>query len=96
MAEITDATNAGIAFSYMPIAWSIGATLGPMIGGMLANPYKRFGDGGRNAYWSSEWWRAHPYFLACAVPASFSLMMVLLNWMLLKEVSDISTLSVMD
>lgn len=89
VAEITDATNAGVAFSYMPIAWSIGATMGPMLGGMLANPYRRFGEGGLNAFWSTDWWKLHPYFLACAIPASFSLLMMITSWMFLKEVSSL-------
>ncbi|KAJ6570067.1 major facilitator superfamily multidrug-resistance, DHA1 sub-family [Mycena vulgaris] len=40
--EIADPTNIADIFSMMPIVWSIGSTMGPLIGGMLANPAARW------------------------------------------------------
>ncbi|PFH48648.1 hypothetical protein AMATHDRAFT_76628 [Amanita thiersii Skay4041] len=42
MMELTDTTNIARAYVYIPIAWSTGATLGPMIGGSLSRPVERF------------------------------------------------------
>ncbi|KAF7986457.1 hypothetical protein HWV62_31231 [Athelia sp. TMB] len=38
IAEITDASNMAEAFAYLPMVWAAGATLGPLIGGVLAQP----------------------------------------------------------
>ncbi|KAF4614265.1 hypothetical protein D9613_008002 [Agrocybe pediades] len=42
VAEMTDDSNISTAYAYMPLAWNTGGTLGPMIGGWLYNPAKRF------------------------------------------------------
>ncbi|KAF7327420.1 Major facilitator superfamily multidrug-resistance DHA1 sub-family [Mycena kentingensis (nom. inval.)] len=42
IAEMTDATNIAAAYAYMPLAWSTGSILGPMIGGFLAHPTESF------------------------------------------------------
>ncbi|EKM57753.1 uncharacterized protein PHACADRAFT_158787 [Phanerochaete carnosa HHB-10118-sp] len=81
IAEITDSTNLPQAYSYLPIAWSTGGTLGPMIGGFLSRPVDRFPD----IFGGSRFLREYPYFLACAVPATFSAFACLVTLLFLRE-----------
>src|ERR1700733_7192881 len=82
MAELSDSTNAAQAFSYMPIAWSAGATFGPLIGGQLANPAERFpglfGDVGLL--------RHYPYVMVMAFPALAALGVAAWTYRYVKEV----------
>jgi len=89
MAEMTDATNISQAYAYMPIAWSTGGVLGPMIGGALANPAKQF----PHLFGDNEFLKKYPYFLPCAVPATFSAIAWLVTFMYLKETVQAPTLS---
>ncbi|KAI0925935.1 hypothetical protein AcW1_008233 [Taiwanofungus camphoratus] len=81
MAEITDSTNIAQAYAYLPLAWMTGGTLGPMIGGSLSRPYERF----PSLFGHSEFLKKYPYFLACAVPATFSAIAFLVTIFFLKE-----------
>ncbi|KAF8434115.1 major facilitator superfamily domain-containing protein [Boletus edulis BED1] len=81
MAEITDATNLPQAYAYMPIAWSSGATLGPYIGGSLSNPVDRF----PGVFGNWDFFKTYPYFLACAVPATFTALSWFVTIFFLKE-----------
>ncbi|KAF8969121.1 major facilitator superfamily multidrug-resistance, DHA1 sub-family [Flammula alnicola] len=68
IAEITDSSNRGDAYAFVTLIWSIGQTTGPLIGGVLSNPAKRWPDTlGRISYL-----RTHPYFLPCAVAETLS------------------------
>ncbi|KIK91599.1 hypothetical protein PAXRUDRAFT_149153 [Paxillus rubicundulus Ve08.2h10] len=81
MVEITDSTNLAQAYAYMPIAWSSGASLGPLIGGSLSRPADRFPD----VFGHSDFLKKYPYFLACAVPATFSALAWVVIFFFLKE-----------
>ncbi|KAI0346548.1 member of major facilitator multidrug-resistance DHA1 sub-family [Trametopsis cervina] len=81
IAEITDSTNLAQAYSYLPISWSTGGTLGPIIGGFLSRPVERFPD----TFGHSEFLKEYPYFLACAVPATFSAVAWLVSLLFLHE-----------
>ncbi|KAH7912793.1 major facilitator superfamily domain-containing protein [Hygrophoropsis aurantiaca] len=81
MVEITDSTNLAQAYAYMPIAWSSGGTLGPLIGGALSRPADRF----PNVFGHLAFFKEYPYFLACAVPATFSAIAWLVTFLFLKE-----------
>ncbi|KAF4596671.1 hypothetical protein EYR38_008059 [Pleurotus pulmonarius] len=74
-------SNHGQAYAYFPIAWSTGATLGPMIGGSFSHPVERFPA----LFGASEFLKSHPYFLPCAVPATFAIVAWLVTFFLLKE-----------
>lgn len=82
LAELTDSTNEARAFSLLPIIWTLGSSLGPMLGGLLANPAERypytFGD--------IELFREYKYLLPCFVAGAFPLFGALLGWLFLKEV----------
>ncbi|KAF8501373.1 member of major facilitator superfamily multidrug-resistance, DHA1 sub-family [Russula emetica] len=81
VAEITDPTNIPQVYAYMPIAWSFGGALGPMIGGSLSRPTERFPD----IFGNSEFLRNYPYFLPCAVSATFSAFAWFLTFVFLRE-----------
>ncbi|TCD61847.1 hypothetical protein EIP91_007837 [Steccherinum ochraceum] len=80
MAELTDSTNIAQAFALIPIVWSAGATVGPFMGGTLANPHEQWPE-----IFSHPFWREYPYFLPCAASAVFSLVVFVLVAVLLKE-----------
>ncbi|KAI0059266.1 MFS general substrate transporter [Artomyces pyxidatus] len=81
VAEITDSTNLAQVYAYMPISWATGGTLGPIIGGTLSRPAERFPD----TFGDSAFMKKYPYFLACAVPATFSAIAWLITFVFLKE-----------
>jgi MFS family permease len=81
MAEITDSTNLAQAYAYMPIAWSSGGALGPLIGGLLSRPADRF----PNTFGHLQFMKTYPYFLACAVPATFSILAWVVMFLFLQE-----------
>ncbi|KAG5653633.1 hypothetical protein H0H81_011735 [Sphagnurus paluster] len=65
MAELTDSTNIADAFAMIPLMWSFGSTIGPIVGGILSEPAKTWPD----LFGSSLFFRQYPYFLPCAVAA---------------------------
>ncbi|KIY43434.1 MFS general substrate transporter [Fistulina hepatica ATCC 64428] len=81
MAEMTDNTNIALAYSFMPLAWTLGGTLGPVIGGMLSRPADRF----PSLFGNSAFHKEFPYFLPCAVPATFSALAWLIVYTRLRE-----------
>ncbi|KAG1905235.1 major facilitator superfamily domain-containing protein [Suillus fuscotomentosus] len=81
MVELTDSTNLAQAYAYMPIAWSSGGAIGPLIGGSLSRPADRF----PNIFGHSQFMKTYPYFLACAVPATFSVLAWIVTFLFLQE-----------
>lgn len=81
VAEITDPTNLPLVYAYMPVSWSTGSTLGPMIGGALSRPAERY----PYTFGNSEFLKKYPYFLPCAVSATFSALAWVLALVFLKE-----------
>ncbi|KAJ7746327.1 member of major facilitator superfamily multidrug-resistance, DHA1 sub-family [Mycena metata] len=81
IAEMTDSTNIAQAYAVMPISWSTGVILGPVIGGFLAKPAERF----PSIFGNNEFLKTHAYFLPCAIPATFSLVAWLVTFLFLKE-----------
>ncbi|KAG1738419.1 major facilitator superfamily domain-containing protein [Suillus paluster] len=80
MGELTDSTNMAQGFALIPITWSLGATMGPMIGGTLEHPQYHFPNLFRGAFWSQ-----FPYFLPSAVAAAFAVASFLTILFFLKE-----------
>lgn len=56
-----------------------------MIGGFLSRPTDRFPD----IFGGYQFLKDYPYFLACAVPATFSAIACLVTLLCLKEVSTL-------
>ncbi|KAF7323569.1 Protein ZINC INDUCED FACILITATOR-LIKE 1 [Mycena kentingensis (nom. inval.)] len=79
MAEMSDSTNLAQAMSFIPIAWSSGTTLGPILGGLLSAPSiaERF---------QIDLLKRHPYFLPCAAVGLICFGIFLLGFVGLKEV----------
>ncbi|KAG9225176.1 hypothetical protein CCMSSC00406_0007413 [Pleurotus cornucopiae] len=69
MGELTTPANRAQGFALMPVVWSAGATLGPLIGGGLSKPYDRFPPS--LSVFHAQFWKDHPYFLPCAAVALF-------------------------
>ncbi|KAF8326380.1 major facilitator superfamily domain-containing protein [Cantharellus anzutake] len=65
MGDVTDSTNQARAFSFIPLCWTIGSTIAPLIGGFLSHPERRFPDRFKN----SQYFLDHPYALPCFVAA---------------------------
>ncbi|KAI0828037.1 MFS general substrate transporter [Trametes gibbosa] len=78
--EITDETNITQGFACLPIAWSVGSTVGLLIGGQLARPHDRWPDA-----FSHPFWLQYPYFLPCTASAAFSVFTFIVTAIFLKE-----------
>ncbi|PFH47258.1 hypothetical protein AMATHDRAFT_152581 [Amanita thiersii Skay4041] len=81
MTELTDSTNIARAYTYIPIASSTGSTLGPIIGGSLSRPAEQFPI----LFGNNEFLKKYPYFLPCAVPATYAVVAWLVTFAFLKE-----------
>jgi len=81
VADITDSTNIAYAYAYLPISWSTGQAIGPAIGGYFSNPTEQFPD----LFGHIAFLKEYPYFLACAIPATFSAIAWLVTLVFLKE-----------
>ncbi|KAF8637710.1 hypothetical protein AX17_002632, partial [Amanita inopinata Kibby_2008] len=60
--EITDSTNRAGGAAWGMVSWSIGGSVGALIGGNLANPSSRF-----PSVFKGDFWKQYPYFLPCFV-----------------------------
>ncbi|KAG8990464.1 hypothetical protein FRB94_000283 [Tulasnella sp. JGI-2019a] len=61
LGEVTDETNIAEGFALLPVVWSAGATIGPLMGGYLSRPHDKFPE-----VFQSPFWETYPYFLPCA------------------------------
>ncbi|PFH48483.1 hypothetical protein AMATHDRAFT_149852 [Amanita thiersii Skay4041] len=79
--QMTDETNIADAFAQTPLMWSLGVTLGPIMGGFLSQPAIRWPDSlGKLIYL-----RQHPYFLPCLASATGALLIFLIAFIGLPE-----------
>jgi hypothetical protein len=81
LGALFDETNMAYVYAYLPIAWSTGTTLGPLIGGGLSWPTRRFPD----TFGGSKFLAEYPYFLPCAVPATFAALAWGVSYVWLEE-----------
>ncbi|KAJ7163892.1 major facilitator superfamily domain-containing protein [Mycena crocata] len=81
MAEISDSTNIAEIYALLPFMWTVGVTIGPFIGGTLANPAARFPDtaGKINIL------REFPYLLPCATAGALAFGAFVFGFFGLKE-----------
>src|ERR1700761_919114 len=86
MADITDSTNIAQAFSYFPIAWATGSTIGPLLSAVLIHPAERF----PKLFGSWTFFKTFPYFLACIIPSVYAFVAVLVTHYFLREVRVIN------
>ncbi|KAF9259197.1 MFS general substrate transporter [Marasmius fiardii PR-910] len=81
LAELSDKTNRADAFALISVAWTSGSTLGPVIGGLLADPVTRWPD----TFGKISFFVDYPYFLPCAVAGLFALLAFIFALFGLKE-----------
>ncbi|KAG9118716.1 hypothetical protein FRC07_006640 [Ceratobasidium sp. 392] len=81
LGEITDETNQGTAFAYLPLCWSIGALIAPALGGFLSHPAERY----PSIFGSSPLLRQYPYLLPCLAGAGLSAMGLIAAVLFLEE-----------
>ncbi|KAK7059784.1 protein zinc induced facilitator-LIKE 1 [Favolaschia claudopus] len=86
VAELADSTNLAQVSSFISLGWSTGSTLGPIIGGLLANPEERW----PNSFGKLQILRDNPYLLPCAAVAFMCLGISLLGLVGLKETSPMA------
>ncbi|GAA5983821.1 hypothetical protein JCM5350_007560 [Sporobolomyces pararoseus] len=86
MGEITDETNQARAFSFLPLAWSLGSVIGPLLGGYLSHPAERFPQ-----FFDFPFFRENPYVLPCLVGALFPFLGAIVGFFFLEETLKPST-----
>ncbi|KAH7885550.1 major facilitator superfamily domain-containing protein [Phlebopus sp. FC_14] len=80
LGDLTDSTNMAQGFALMPLAWSLGNTVGPVLGGTLARPQDHF-----PAVFSDPFWEQFPYFLPCGIAAAYAVLTFTLVLFFLRE-----------
>ncbi|CAE6466361.1 unnamed protein product [Rhizoctonia solani] len=80
LAEITDETNQGAAFAYLPLCWSLGSLLAPALGGFLSHPAEH-----HPSVFGFELFRRYPYLLPCLAGAAFSTIGLIAGVLFLEE-----------
>ncbi|KAL8289976.1 hypothetical protein RQP46_002915 [Phenoliferia psychrophenolica] len=81
LGEITDDSNQGRAFSFLPLAWSLGSIIGPIIGGYLSNPATNYPA----VFGHIQFFISYPYALPCLIGALFPLAGTLAGFFMLEE-----------
>ncbi|GAA5865394.1 hypothetical protein JCM3774_005622 [Rhodotorula dairenensis] len=81
LGEITDESNQARAFSFLPLAWSLGSVIGPLLGGYLSHPAEQF----PSVFGHSAFLKANPYALPCLIGALFPFFGALLGIFFLEE-----------
>jgi len=78
--EITDSSNRAISFSLIFVLWTVGGSVGSIIGGSLARPSDRF-----PGLFSGDFWKRYPYFLPCFVVSIILAITFLVTRIFFKE-----------
>ena len=87
MGELTVSDNRARAFSLLPLTWTVGCLIGPLLGGYLSKPSEKYpkwfareaslGLGGV--------WEVYPYLLPCAVSACITAASIGFGALMLEE-----------
>ncbi|KAG9225985.1 hypothetical protein CCMSSC00406_0009082 [Pleurotus cornucopiae] len=85
LCEITDTSNQAIAFPIFGLFWPIGSIIGPLIGGSLSNPAKRF-----PAWFDYPLWTSYPYFLPCFIASTATVIVLVISYVFLEESLNVS------
>ncbi|GAA5927688.1 MFS transporter [Sporobolomyces koalae] len=80
MGELTDESNQARAFSFLPLAWSLGSVIGPLLGGYLSHPAERF-----PRLFDYPFFVANPYILPCLIGALFPFLGAVIGFFFLEE-----------
>ncbi|CBQ68726.1 conserved hypothetical protein [Sporisorium reilianum SRZ2] len=87
MGELTDSTNQAKAFSLLPLTWTVGCLVGPLLGGYLSRPAEQYPDVFGRGAWAGVGglWVEYPYLLPCLVSACITVCSILLGIFFLEE-----------
>jgi len=93
LGEITDKSNQSSAFSFLPVLYSLGSIVGPIIGGLLAEPAQKW----PGVFGSIAWFHDYPFLLPNLIAAVILLLdLVVVAFFLqesLKEAAQMPPLS---
>ncbi|KAG8902164.1 hypothetical protein FRB99_004801 [Tulasnella sp. 403] len=81
IAELTDETNQGRAFSFLPLSWSVGSIVAPILGGFLARPADQY----PGIFGSWTLFVDFPYLLPCLAGASITMLGWLVGFLFFEE-----------
>jgi len=81
LTEITNKDNRGDAFSYMQLGGSIGAVLGPLLGGLLCKPAEKF----PGMFSAHSVFRTRPYLLPCLICVCLNFTVAILCALFMRE-----------
>ncbi|TEB35962.1 MFS general substrate transporter [Coprinellus micaceus] len=84
LGELTDSTNQHIAFPLYGLFWPLGSILGPILGGSLANPAKKYPD-----VFGEAFFEEYPYFLPCFAAGLLAFATAVFGVLSLSETSHI-------
>ncbi|KIN95393.1 hypothetical protein M404DRAFT_1007528 [Pisolithus tinctorius Marx 270] len=79
--EITDSTNLALACGFTPLAWFVGTTIGPLIGGLLERPAEKY----PTVFGGTTFFKTYPYFLPCLMSSTFAVLCWFIAYFLLEE-----------
>ncbi len=85
--ELVPAHRQARAFSFLPLCWAVGCTIGPLLGGYLSHPEEQYPgtfDVGGALYLGGLWLR-FPYLLPCLISASSTAFSILMGLFFLEE-----------
>ncbi|KAF8299924.1 MFS general substrate transporter [Clavulina sp. PMI_390] len=82
VSEMTDETNQGAAFPLLGATWYIGCIIGPVVGGSLSNPSRKWPEMVKKF----PIFQTYPYLLPCLVSSSFSVVAVITCGLFVQEV----------
>ncbi|TDL22143.1 MFS general substrate transporter [Rickenella mellea] len=79
LAEMTDKTNQGRAFSGLSVSYRLGQLIGQPLGGYLSHPERRW------SWFQSPFWYDYPYSLPCFVAGAFAITAVIFGYFFIQE-----------
>ncbi|GAC98226.1 major facilitator super [Pseudozyma hubeiensis SY62] len=87
MAELTDESNQARAFGLLPLTWTVGCLVGPLLGGFLSRPAEKYPGwfGGEGWVGWGGVWERYPFLLPCVVSSAITLGSIGLGVVALEE-----------
>lgn len=82
MGEMTTPENQALGFSFLPLSYAMGSTIGPLLGGYLSQPAARFPN---SWFGRTKFWHDFPWVLPCFVASIIPLVSCVLGYMYLEE-----------
>ncbi|KAH9816226.1 major facilitator superfamily domain-containing protein [Melampsora americana] len=82
MGEMTTPENQALGFSFLPLSYAMGSTVGPLLGGYLSQPAERFPN---TWFGRTQFWHDFPWVLPCFVASIIPLVSCVLGYVYLEE-----------